>query len=343
MRIGLDARTIVGEAGVAQYGMNLITALKNIDKIDDFVVFKREGGRIPFITSHIFDRYKILAAKINLLHILGGTAPFGYRGRYILTVHDLAIYKHPEWFPDGQWFSMQISFPSTVKKARHIIAPSEATKKDLIEIMNVKESKISVIQHGVNFFKEISPKEKKENFILFLGTIEPRKNVETLVRAYRAMVDRFPELKNFELRLAGLVGWKSDVIIDEIRKTQCEGYRISLLGLVSEEGKRQLLSNASCFVYPSHYEGFGLPVLEALAVGTPVVCSNSSSLPEVAGDAAILIDSNDVDGFANAMAKVLKEQKIADELREKGLARALELSWEKTAAATIKIYRDFSV
>lgn len=342
MRIGIDARTMVGKAGVAQYGSNLLAALKTINKDDELVIFEAQDGRIPVITSHFIDRYKIIAAKLDVLHILGGTAPFGYRGKYILTVHDLAIYKHPEWFPDGQWFSTQISFPSTVRHARHIIVPSAATKQDLIELFHVKESKISIIPHGVKVFKKNTPNEGKNNFILFLGTIEPRKNVETLVRAYRLMVDRSPELKNFELRLAGVVGWKSDIIIDEIRKTQCEGYRISLLGSVSEEGKERLLSEASCFVYPSHYEGFGLPVLEAMAAGTPVVCSNVSSLPEVAGDAAILVADNDVEGFADAMSQVLKEQKKADELRQKGLARALEMSWEKTATATMKIYHDFN-
>ncbi len=131
-------------------------------------------------------------------------------------------------------------------------------------------------------------------------------------------------------------------IMDEIRKTQCEGYKIAVLGKVTEEEKWDLLSRASCFAHPSHYEGFGFPVLEAMAAGVPVVCSNSSSLPEVAGEAAMLNDPNDIKGFASKISQALMDQKTADDLRTKGRARAAKFGWERTARRTLEVYGKFS-
>lgn len=343
MRIGLDARTSEGETGVAQYGKNIVAALKLIGQGDEFVVFNKEKQRIPFWTAHMSARWKFNRAKLNILHVLGGTAPLTYRQPYILTVHDLAIYKHPEWFPKGQWFSTRISFPLTVKKARHIIVPSEATKKDLINLMKVDAKKITIIPHGVSAPPLLNKDRGGVRRIQFLGTIEPRKNILTLVRAYRRLVDSHRELSDVELCLAGQIGWRTNEIMDEIGKTQHEGYKVIVLGSVSENKKWKLLSKASCFVSPSHYEGFGLPVLEAMAAGTPVVCSNSSSHPEVAGGAALMVDSNDVEGFTFNISQVLMNQKTADDLRVKGLARASGFSWEETARRTLEVYNKFSV
>jgi alpha-1,3-rhamnosyl/mannosyltransferase len=162
----------------------------------------------------------------------------------------------------------------------------------------------------------------------------------TLVRAFREMIDSEPELRDVELYLAGSSGWKTDEAMDEIRKTQCEGYRITLMGRVSEEEKWKLLAGAACLAFPTFYEGFGLPVLEAMVSGTPVVCSNTSSLPEVAGEAALYADPKDIGAWTRQLSEVLKNKKTADELREKGLLRAKEFTWEKAAAATVKAYRE---
>jgi glycosyltransferase involved in cell wall biosynthesis len=131
--------------------------------------------------------------------------------------------------------------------------------------------------------------------------------------------------------------------MDEIRKTQCEGYRVALLGRVTEEEKWKLLSGAACLAFPSFYEGFGLPVIEAMAAGTPVICSHASSLSEAAGGAAFLTDPANIEAWASNLAEVLKNKKTAAGLRERGWARVKDLTWEKTAEATIKVYREFSV
>jgi glycosyltransferase involved in cell wall biosynthesis len=228
-----------------------------------------------------------------------------------------------------------------VKLAKRIIVPSFSTKQDLVRVFKVKEKKISIIPHGVSLTRGASLVASSiKRYILHIGTIEPRKNLPTLVRAFRNMIDREPELRDFELWLVGSSGWKTDEAMDEIRKTQCEGYRIKLLGRASEEEKQCLLAGASCLAFPTLYEGFGLPVLEAMAMGVPVVCSDTSSLPEVAGEAALYADPNDIGAWTDKLAEVLKNKKTADQLREKGLARAKEFSWEKTALATVEVYRE---
>jgi len=342
MRIGIDRRTSQGDAGIAQYGQNLCKYLSLADQDDEFVCFDKVNDATPLLESQFGFRMQIRRAKIDLLHVLAGATPVGYNRPYVLTVHDLAIYRHPEWFPDGQWFSLNLAYPLAVKFAKRIIVPSAATKKDLMEIFKVKEKKIVVIPHGVQPSSYPLPcsGEGKKRYILHIGTIEPRKNLPALVRAFRKMIDAEPELRDVELIMAGASGWKTDEAMDEIRKTQCEGYRITLLGRVSEEEKWKLIAGASCLAFPTFYEGFGLPVLEAMAMGVPVVCSDTSSLPEVAGVAALYADPNDIGAWTHQLAEVLKNKKTADTLREGGLARAKEFSWETTAAATVKVYRE---
>ncbi len=359
MRIGLDCRTTEGLAGVAQYGRKLCDALL-LEENDEFVIFRRAERTFPFWTAHVSDRLRFVGAKLDLLHVMGGAAPWGYRHPYVMTVHDLAIYRHPEWFPEGQWFSTKAAYPSSIRHARAIIVPSVATKKELVDIFRIKEDKIAVVPHGVSVpsvsvlsgtadghgndmleSPDIAAAAPGEGgrYILYLGTIEPRKNIPMLVRAYRLMVDGHPELSEVELRLAGAVGWRSESIIDEIRKTQCEGYRISMVGEVSEENKWKLLGNASCFAYPSLYEGFGMPVTEAFACGVPVVCSNAKALNEVSGGAAIEAEASDAETWARNFVSILSNKKTAALMREKGLARARDFSWEKAAAQTREIYR----
>jgi glycosyltransferase involved in cell wall biosynthesis len=343
MRIGLDLRTLEGETGIAQYGRNLLRYLPDIDSRDEFILLKNKPQRIPFWSSQVGFRAQLLAAKINLLHVPGGAPPVFYKRKFILTVHDLAIYRHPEWFPDGQWFSTKFAYPRAIRDAAHIIVPSTSTKNDLIGIFKIKEEKITVIPHGVIIPPLLGKERIGVRYILFLGTIEPRKNIPTLVKAYRAMVDKYPGLKNVELVIAGAVGWKCNEIIDEIRKTQCEGYAITLRGRVSEEEKWQLLSSASCLAMPSFYEGFGMQTLEAMAAGAPVICSNASSLPEAVGEAGLLLDPANVAAWSAGLAEVLNNKKFADELKAKGLARANEMSWDKAAAATAEVYHRFSL
>lgn len=340
MRFGLDCRIIKGETGIAQYGRNLRAALPAAAPDDEFVFLEPPAPRVPLVSSHLGAALFFRRAKLDLLHVPGGAAPLGYRRPFALTVHDMAIYRHPEWFPEGQWFSTQVAFPESVRRARRIIVPSMATKKDLVELFSTDENKIDVVPHGV-ISQDIKGmiQQPATRYILFIGTIEPRKNIPTLLRAYRRVFDACPQLRDVEFRLAGAVGWKSEQIEDEIRKIQCEGYPVKMLGPVSEKEKWRLLAGAACLAYPSFYEGFGLPILEAMAAGTPALCSEIPAHVEFASDASLMAPPEDVAAWAANLATVLEEESTADELRKKGAARAREMTWEKSAAATVASYR----
>lgn len=339
MRIGLDLRTTGNGTGISQYGTNLSEFLATTESGDGFVKFFASPERVPIWTSQVADRLAFGRAKLDLLHILGGGAPLGYREPYVITVHDLLIYRHPEWFPDGQWLSTKWIFPLSVKRARSIIVPSQATKNDLLQIFKVPEEKITVIPHGVRACPPGSLTSPKIDSIICLGTIEPRKNIATIIVAFRRLIDRNPELADLELAIVGPIGWKAEETVDLIRKTQCEGYRIRLVGQVDEAEKWRLLATAKCLVCPSFAEGFGLTVLEAFSAGTPAIVSDVPVLREVAGDAALYADPFDADSWTEKIKMAITGQGLSDELRVRGLARAAEMSWGAAAALTLEVYR----
>jgi glycosyltransferase involved in cell wall biosynthesis len=339
MRIGLDLRTTGNRTGISQYGDNLSDFLVASDSGDGFVKFFVSPERVPIWTSQVADRLAFGRAKLDLLHILGGGAPLGYREPYVITVHDLLIYRHPEWFPDGQWLSTKVVFPLSVKRARAIIVPSLATKNDLLQIFRVPEERITVIPHGVRACPKGALTVPKADFIVCLGTIEPRKNIATIIAAFRRLIDRNPELSDLELVVAGAVGWKSEETVDLIRKTQCEGYRIRLTGQVDEEEKWRLLAAAKCLVCPSFAEGFGLTVLEAFSAGAPAVVSDIPVLREVAGEAALYADPFDVGDWTEKIKMAVTGENLASELRVRGLSRAAQMGWANAAALTLETYR----
>lgn len=284
MRIGIDTRTILDEtsarpkAGVAHYVYHLVKALQKIDHENEYVLLSPDRG-LPFFGSHTLFANKIRKAELDVFHGPANSLPMGVRGRrglkLILTIHDLAIYKHPEWFPRGQWFSTKIVVPQSIKKADHIIVPSEATARDLIELFHIPSSKIAVIPLGVEprFFEsgnsKFSPFGRSlrqipnSKYILFVGTIEPRKNLPRLLEAYRGLSEDI--LAQYDLVIAGAKGWGTPTSSQE---------GVKFLGYVPEDQLPGLYQHAAVFVYPSLYEGFGLPVLEAMAAGVPVVTSH---------------------------------------------------------------------
>ena len=268
---------------------------------------------LPYAYAHHLVASAIAKERADVFHAPSGSLPMGYAGASVITVHDLAIYLHPEWFPGGQLFARRIVVPSSVRRAKRIIAVSRSTKRDLQRIFSAPSEKISVIHEGVDpasltastFAKASADKsagkssfDLKKPYFLFLGTIEPRKNVDGLVRAYETLVRRFSKLSDgVELVIAGARGWKSErtfARIEAFNKTHGGGGPvIRTLGYVSAEDKAALMARALAFVFPSFYEGFGLPVLEAMSLGAPVITSNLSSLPEVTGRAALPVDPRD--------------------------------------------------
>jgi len=283
-----------------------------------------------------------------------------------VTVHDLAIYQHPEWFPSnflvGQKFSTKTIVPKSLKKAKKIIAVSRCTKRDIQKNFKIKGDKIKVIYEGVEFrdlparegetcgviskicFDDLKAKYGlKDNYLFFIGTIEPRKNIEGIIKAFCNLIKDDKELREkYQLVLAGAKGWKHKgvfKVIEECSKNFDGEKTIKYLGYVPAEDKYALLKNASCFVFPSLYEGFGLPVLEALSLGVPTITSKISSLPEIARDVAVLVDPNNTEKISEGMRKILANKKFRDELSRKGAERAKNFSWEKCARETLEVYK----
>lgn len=383
MRIAIDCRPIVSPgrgdmAGIGQYVRFLVRHLLKIDEENAYVLFFDErtdtddinrliGGHrnaerkilplsrfkklLPYAYSHRYVASAIARSGADVYHGTTGSLPLGYRGRSVATVHDLAIYLHPEWFPGGQFFSRRVVVPASLRRATRLIAVSESTKNDLRKVFLIPPERIAVIHEGVEppppeAWDLPAPKPFAAPYLLFLGTIEPRKNVEGLVKAYVALAERFPKLVGAtELVIAGSRGWKADKAFAAIeaanRRFGRSGPRVRVLGYVPDEDKLALMAHALAFVFPSRYEGFGLPVLEAMSLGVPVVTSNVSSLPEIAGrGAALLVDPDSTVELELALKHLLEDEAKRAELGRRGLERSTEFRWDKTAGETLEIYEE---
>lgn len=308
---------------------------------------------LPYAYSHRYVASAIAGARVDVYHGTTGSLPLGYRGRSVVTVHDLAIYSHPEWFPGGQFFSRRFVVPASLRRASKIIAVSQFTKRELEKTFTLPSEKIAVVHEGVDptsltasWGESAIVERLTKPYILYLGTVEPRKNVEGLVRAYVSLVERFPQLVgSTELVIAGARGWKYEkafkAIEDANKRFGQGGPHVRVLGYVTEKEKHALLANAMMFVFPSWYEGFGLPVLEAMHLGVSVITSNVSALPEIAGrGAALLIDPGHEAELALAMKHLLEDDMKRAELGRRGLERSTEYRWDKTAGETLEVYQE---
>lgn len=373
MKIGIDCRTILnpklGErAGVGHYTHYLVKNIIRYDKQNEYVLFfdwrfrnmkefERENVTVknfpfsqynkylPFAYSHMLISAYLVKEGLDLFHSPISSLPLMYPKKSIITVHDLAIYKNPAWFP-SQIFSTKLLVPQSLRKADKIIAVSESTKKDLRQIFNVPAKKIKVIYEGATVEK-IAVKNRGidtlkrfklwPKFILFVGTLTPRKNIVNLIRAYKQLLKMEPGFAEYQLVLAGAKGYQNDKVFDEIKEQKLKK-QIRYLGYITHNQKMELMKKATCFVFPSSYEGFGLPVAEAMALGTPVITSKVSSLPEVAGKAALLVDPEHDHEIAKALKKILLDKKLQARMIEKGKKQVKLFSWEKSARETIQVY-----
>jgi glycosyltransferase involved in cell wall biosynthesis len=264
----------------------------------------------------------------------------------VITIHDMGYARFPE---ATQWFMRRHLRKRLLRDARGadaILADSAATKADVVSFLGVPEAKIHVVYAGVaGEFRPIIDAATLDavrarytlppRFLLFLGTIEPRKNLLRLLQAFRLLAE-FPGFEH-RLVLAGDKGWSDRAILQALQPLQDAG-QVVLTGRVAQEDLPALYSLAEAFAFPSLWEGFGLPVLEAMACGTPVVTANVSSLPEVAGDAALLVDPLSVEELAHALRRVLTDADLREELRRKGLERAKQFTWEKAAHDALSVF-----
>lgn len=369
MRIGIDAR-ILGyrRAGIGQYTLRLIKALADIDQSDDYVIFhsRRDASVLveqPNFTRrtlwtpshHRFEQFtlplELWPQGLDLLHSPDFIPPFSRNFASVITVHDLGFLHFPYFVTqDSAHHYGQID--QAIKRTNHIIAVSEATKADIISRLGAPERKITVIHEAVDpiFRPRCDESEKREvaevrrrfklerPFVLYVSTIEPRKNLPTLLRAFRHLLDDYKA--DVTLVVVGERGWLFEEVFT-LHEQLALGERVRFLGRADTEDLALLYNAAEVHVHPSLYEGFGLTPLEAMTSGTPTIVSNVSSMPEVVGDAGILVSPTDVEEWTVAMWRVLTESGLREMLREKGLKRAAHFSWEKAARQHLEVYRRF--
>ena len=261
----------------------------------------------------------------------------------IITVHDIAYLRLPNLLNTTRKIYKKNILQLSIKKADIIVTDSYATKKDIIEYFGIREGKIRVIHLGVESrFRPINNVEEfrlkndlPSKMILNVGTLEPRKNIVSLIKAFKKLREK--GLKDYKLVIAGEKGWLYEEIFKEVGHSDLK-QEILFLGVARDEDLPMLYNCADIFVYPSLYEGFGLPPLEAMACGIPVITSNTSSLPEVIGDAGIMVDPTDVNSLCESMYILLKDKELWNRMRNMGLERSKLFSWDNTAEKILKVY-----
>ncbi|HXA84258.1 MAG TPA: glycosyltransferase family 1 protein [Candidatus Dormibacteraeota bacterium] len=300
--------------------------------------------------THLALPARLWKRGFDLLHAPAFIAPLASPCPVVITMHDITYLLYPSHFANWWIRYMKSVVPITVRSAAAIICGSEHSKRDIVQAYALKPGKVYVVPYGVDHqrFHPAAVLDRswarqlgiREGYVLHVGELSHRKNIPTLLRAIGYLRER----GTWGDRQLVLAGTEAPGMIgaDEIHKTilQLElSKSVVLAGRVADEYLPGLYAQASLLVMPSLYEGFGFPVLESMAAGTPVVASNVSSLPEVAGEAAILLSPHEVEGLANAIAHVIFNPGVAAELRSKGLARAQQFNWQRTAAETVQVYR----
>ena len=306
-------------------------------------------GNKSFYFWHIY-LHAVLKAKdygLDIIHSPENATPFtALKPNKVITVHDITPHFFPESFSPLTLLRYRLLFSRAMETSDRIIVDSISTKNDLIKYYKVKQEKIRVIYLGVNnafkCFEETKVEEIKDKwridfpFILYVGTIEPRKNIYRLLMAFSKIKKKNAKYK---LLMMGIKGWKFKNLLETINNLNLQK-DIIFTGYVTDHELPLLYNAADLFIYPSLYEGFGLPPLEAMACGCPVVTSNTSSLPEVIGDAGIMVDPLSVDELANATYSILTNENLREELIKKGLQRSKAFSWKICSEKTLKVYKE---
>ncbi|GAB4259849.1 glycosyltransferase family 4 protein [Thermincola ferriacetica] len=374
MKIGINGQLLAGRrAGIGMYIYNLLRALQKVDSLNQYCIFMGQkslqadlqkifsekfqpvcsrfpisGSWMRILWEQLVLPAQIKKASVDVMHYpdyaLSVLSPFKPS---VVTVHDLSFKLFPETFSMGKLLTKRTLITQSLQKAAQIIAVSENTKRDLVNLYGISPDKIHVVYNGVDhdLFKPVDRQKTKgflrreygleTGYILYVGTLEPRKNLVNLLRAYKLAREKFNISP--QMVIAGSKGW----LYKDIFKTVSDlGLNDSIVftGYIPDDHLPFFYNGASVFVYPSIYEGFGLPPLEAMACGTPVVVSNVSSLPEVVGDAGVTVSPDDIEAMAANISKVLKDRTAASYYSKRGIERASLFTWETTALKTLKVY-----
>ena len=365
MRVGIDARLSYHQpAGISRYTKHLIEELAHLDRESAYTVFQHRKQRDPLADAPNFQRrtlfapvhsrveQSMLAAELSfhsldLLHSTDFIPPLHSSIPSVITVHDLAFLRWPHFLTENH-ASYYSQIDKAVEHARHIIVPSESTKNDVVGQLGASPKKISIIyEAAAPHYCPLSQEQCRtamqakygipEKYIFFVSTIEPRKNIEGLLDAFHHL-RKYYGVDDTGLVLAGKPGWLYEEIYRRVEQLDL-GRSTYFIGRVPDEDLHQLFVGARCHVHPAFYEGFGLSPLEAMACGTPTIVSNTSSMPEVVGDAGLIVDPSNREEIAVAMHRLLTEEPLHQELSQKGLQRASVFSWSRAALETLDVYR----
>jgi glycosyltransferase involved in cell wall biosynthesis len=369
--IAINAHLLAGDASYRSAGIhghiyNILACLPDADPGLEYTVFVGRGDppahpalhvrRSRWPTQHALVRilWEQIAAPLALarrrpalLHGMAYALPLLWRGPAIVTIHDLSFLRYPAWHSAARRAYLAPITRLSAHRAGYIIAVSQSGKDEIQGLLGIPAEKITVIYNGVAEAFHPSPPEAlrafrarhhpPERYIFYLGTLEPRKNLETLLRAYA----RLPQRGTVKLVLAGGRGWMYDsalALIEALNLTD----NVILPGYLASDLLPMWYNAADVFAYPSLYEGFGMPLLEAMACGTPVIASDASALPEVVGDAGVLVPPTDVEAWTEALVGLLESPSQRAELAAQGLARARLFTWEQSARQTAAAYRRLS-
>lgn len=371
MRVGIIGHLLSFEenyrqAGVSRYTEALVRELPGVSRDLDLVVFTGPDeppadrafpsdltwhhSRLPTAKPAFRIAWEQTAGmavawrhRLDVIHAPVNVTPAITGVPRVVTVHDLAFHHFPEQYPGAKQRYLRLMTRFSVRRATRVIAVSEATRRDVIQFYGVDPASVVTVPNGVG--PEFQPlpqddirrfrdeKRLPDNFVLFLGTLQPRKNLETLLKAYARVHGEI----GWDLVVAGAVGWSHEPIFETARALGLAD-RVRFAGFVAPHELPLWYNAATVLVYPSVHEGFGLPLIEAMACGTPVIAADSSALPEVVGDAGLIVGTKDVGGYAHSLVGMARSTELRQELAERGLKRAAAYSWSRTATETMTVY-----
>ena len=365
MRIGINGRFLIAKrTGVQRAAYNLIKTLVEVDRDNEYIIFtgKEQQGspewNYPNVTvvgddlipsesirNHIWEQVRLprLAAKykIDILHSPANVAPLFYRGKSIIHIHDLCFVVNPQWYSFAFRTLYNLIIPQLAKRATKVVTNSNNSKNDLLQFFRLPAEKVSLVYWAVDDVFSLPPtqevKDKRymeEDYILYVGSLEPRKNINILIEAYEKLRHEYPAIKTKLI----LIGGESPLFASVQLKAREFRDDVIFKGFVTDLELGEFYRRAKLVAYPSLYEGFGLPPLEAMASGVPVITSSTSSIPEVVGKAAFLIDPKNREQLTKAMHRVLTDRTLRESMIKAGSQRVLRFNWYRVARGVLAVY-----
>jgi glycosyltransferase involved in cell wall biosynthesis len=367
LRIAIDAHSVGAKlAGNESYATNLIEALAQVDSVNEYTLYVTTAEararfsqrwpnfrvqttlpHTPLIRIPLTLAAELRKRPVDVLHVQFTAPPFS-PCPVVVSVHDLSFEHLPQTFNRRSRTQLRLTVRHSVKKAARILTLSEHTRRDMIETYGTSPERITAIPLAApSYFGRVREERELQrvrhiygiegDYILCVSSIQPRKNLSRLVRAYESLRNKRGPGKLPKLVLVGKCAWLYDETLRSIEEGRMKD-SIILTGYVPQSDLPALYSGSICFVYPSYFEGFGLPPLEAMKCGTPVIAGNRTSLPEVVGDAGILVDPFDVNAIAAAIERLVDDPDLRQQLSVKGVARSRLFDWNETARRTLNVY-----